>query len=455
MLRLKSLLLVLVVTTLGSTLATTSYAQQEDTKTIDEIVAMVGDKILLRSDVNGYVFNLVQQSQIPYTDDLWNEALQNMINQKVLAEHAARDTTIEVTDDQLDQLLDARVAELSAQVGGQAEVENLYGKSIIQIKDDLRDDFRDQLLAEQFQGRKLQQIRITPTEVREWFASIPVDSLPVLPEAVRISHIVRFPEVTDAAREDAQIIIAAIRDSIVTAGASFEEMAQTFSDDPGSASRGGLYSGSRLADFVPEFSAVASRMEPGKVSEIFETQFGLHILRVNDRKGDLVDLNQILIQFDRRKFDASGAIDVLTNLKDSVLTDGASFAALATTMSEEEFTATRGGRIVDPRTQERDLYVEALGPSWVKTLVLLEEGEISDPVEVELLDGRRGYHILKLEKRIPEHQVSMQTDYKLIERLALRDKQSEVMQEWFMELREDVFVDIKVDTGATSVANLQ
>lgn len=449
-----SIVLTAALLLLSSGISLTAQSQPQTDKTIDEIVAMVGDKILLRSEVNGYVFNLMQQSQLPYTDQLWHDALENMINQKVLAVHAARDTTIEVTDDQLDQLLDQRVQELSAQVGGQAAIEELYGKSIIQVKDDLRDDFKDQLLAEQLQSRKMQKIKITPSEVRTWFANIPTDSLPVLPEAVRLSHIVRFPKVTDAAREDAMLIISAIRDSIVVGGGEFEEMARTFSDDPGSASRGGRYASSRLADFVPEFSAVASRLEPGEISEIFETQFGLHIMRVNERRGDLVDLNQILIQFDRRKFDATSAIEVLANLRDSVLTDNAPFANLAKSMSEEEFTAARGGRVVDPRNLERNLYVEALGPTWARSLIGLEEGGISEPAEVELLDGRRGYHIILLEKRIPEHKVSLETDYALIENLALRDKQSTVFQQWFADLRKDVFVDIKVDTATSSAANM-
>ena len=435
-------------------LVPTSATGQDGERTIDEIVAVVGDNILLRSEVNGYVFNLMQQQQQPYSDQLWFSALDNLINQKVLAEHASRDTTIEVTDEQVDQLLDQRVEQLIGQVGGQAEVEELYGKSIIQIKDDLRDDFRDQLLAEQFQSRKLQKIRVTPSEVRSWFSEFPVDSLPVLPEAVRISHIVRFPEVTDEAREDANLILTAIRDSIVTAGADFGEMAQSFSDDPGSASRGGRYQSSRLDDFVPEFAAVASRIEPGEVSEIFETQFGLHILRVNERRGDLVDLNQILIQFDRRKFDATGAIDLLTTLKDSVENSGADFAGLAKEFSEESFSAVRGGRVADPRNLDRNLYVEALGPTWSRTLITMEEGEISDPAEVELLDGQRGFHIILLEDRIPEHKVSLETDYALVENLVLREKQASELEKWFVELRKDVYVDMKIDVPATAAADL-
>lgn len=444
----------LLIACLGIFVPTLDSSAQDSERTIDEIVAVVGDNILLRSEVNGYVYNAMQSSQIPYTDDLWFDALDNLINQKVLAEHASRDTTIEVTDDELDQMLDQRVEQLASQVGGQAQVEELYGKSIIQIKDDLRDDFRDQLLADQFQSRKIQKVRVTPSEVRTWFSGFPADSLPVLPEAVRLSHIVKFPAVTDAAREDASIIIASIRDSIVTGTSTFESMASLFSDDPGSASRGGLYENSRLEDFVPEFAAVASRIEPGEISEPFETQFGLHIMRVNERRGDLVDLNQILIQFDRRKFDPEPAIAQLTAYKDSVESGQAQFALLAKQHSEEDFSKVRGGRVLDPRNLERNLYVEALGPSWARSIITLDVGEISEPADVELLDGQRGYHIILLEDRIPEHKVSLQTDYSLIENLVLREKQARVLDEWFIELRKDVYIDYKVQIPSNSAANM-
>ncbi|MDX1741459.1 MAG: peptidylprolyl isomerase, partial [Rhodothermales bacterium] len=235
-----------------------------------------------------------------------------------------------------------------------------------------------------------------------------------------------------------------IRESIVIGGASFEEMATLFSDDPGSASRGGLYQGAKISDFVPEFASVASRIAPGDVSQIFETEFGLHILRVNDRRGDVVDLNQILISFDPRKFDPTAAIEFLTVLKDSIETYDIPFAVLARENSEDESSANRGGRVFEPRTFEKNLYLESLGPRWQALLAVLEPGEISEPAEVDLLDGRRAYHIVKLHARIPAHRVSIETDYDMVQSLALRDKQAIEMRRWLDELRKSVYVQIRV-----------
>ncbi len=428
----------------------TQTVSGQDQKIIDEVVAIVDGQILLRSDVNGLVFNAVQQGRMELTDELWLDALNQLIDQKVMAAHAKRDTNLVVTDDQLDQVLDQRIDAMSAQVGGQSRLEEIYGKTVTQIRAELRDEFRDQMLAEQFQGQKVQQIRITPTEVRRWFDRIPQDSLPVLPEAVRISHIVRYPTVTDAAREDARDILQNIRDSILVGSSSFEEMARLFSDDPGSASRGGRYQGSRVSDFVPEFAAVATRIPIGEVSQIFETEFGLHIVRVNQRRGDVVDLNQILIRFDPRKFDPTDALNHLSSLRDSILANDLSFARMARLHSEDESSAQRGGRVLDPRTLEKKLYLESLGPRWRQTIALLDEGEVSEPAEVDLLDGRRAYHIVLLHERIPSHRVNLETDYEMIKELALRDKQSKVMREWLDTLRESVYVKFLVEHGDKS-----
>lgn len=435
---LSALLLVLVTTTL---LAPRAHAQAQDV--LDEIVAVVGKDIILRSEVDAYVQALVQQQQVPYSEALWMEALNQLIDQKVMAVHAERDTTLAVTDDQVEQALDQRISQLSAQMGGQAQVEETYGKSLLQIKADFREEFREQLLADQLRSRKLQGIRITPSEVGAWFQRIPADSLPTLPDLVRIAHIVRYPEVTEQARRDAREIITAIRDSIIAGGATIEELARQFSEDPGSAQGGGRYPDSRLGELAPEFAAVAARIPEGEISQVFETPFGLHILRVNERRGNVVDFNHILIGFDESKNDPTEAIATLESVRDSILTHKAPFELMARRHSEEQMSAVRGGRVVDPATGTRDLPLQALDYTWRGTINELDEGEISEPTEVALLDGTRAYHILKLQRRIPAHRVSLATDYERIEQIALQEKQARILREWLDALRKDVYLEMR------------
>ena len=426
--------------------------QAQSADVVDEIVAVVGDNIVLRSEVDALVANVAQQQGQAPSEGLWMDALDEVVNQQVLTVHAKRDTTIEVTDDQVEQALNARIQQMTQQVGGEGRLEELYGKSLLQIRSELRDDFRDRLLAEQLQQRKLRTIRVTPSEVEAWFDRIPQDSLPVFPEAVRVAHIVRYPDVTAAAEQAAMQVISAIRDSVVEGGASLEEMAQQFSDDPGSAQNGGAYEDYQLGDLDPDFAAVASRLPIGEISSVFKTQFGLHILRVDERRGDVVDFAHVLIELDDDATDPTEAIEYLSQVRDSMATYGIPFEVMARRHSEEAQSAQSGGRVVDPRSGQRDLPLEALGPQWQSTLSGLEKDEVSEPAPAELLDGRRAYHIVKLQRHTPEHRVSLRTDYERIEEIALQEKQARVLGEWIDELREDVYIDVRGKAKDLSLA---
>ena len=422
------------------TVAPQARAQEE---VLDEIVTIVGDQILLRSDIDGVVLGLVQQQGAEYSDALWADALNQLIDQKVMAIHARRDTTIIVTEDQVDQVLNDRIEQIRAQVGSTARIEEIYGKSIAQIRADLREDVRERLLADQLQSRKLRQIKITPSEVEAWFGQFPTDSLPTLPDIVRVSHIVRYPQVSEEAEQEALEIIGAIRDSITTGANTLEEMATLFSEDPGSAQNAGRYPEMAVGSLVPEFGAVASRIEPGVLSAPFKSPFGYHILRVNQRQGNLIDFSHILIKIDETKADPTVAIDYLNVLRDSILTHKVPFELIARRHSEEKSSAEIGGRLTDPTSGERDLFLEALGIRWKQVTDTLEIDEISVPAEVELLDGTRAYHIVKLQRRVPSHKVDIVTDYSRIEQLALQAKRTRLMRQWLDGLREEVYIELR------------
>lgn len=426
---------------LAALLLSLPTAEAQSTGEVDGIVAVVGSNVILRSDVEALALQAARGG--PVTDAVRRRALDDLITQQVLVEHASRDTTVTVTPDEVNDALDQRTEALVQQVGGEEQVMQLYGKSLAQLREDYRNQVRDQLLAQTLQRRKYFQVRITPQETREWFEAIPADSIPEVPELVRVAHIVRFPDVDQTAREEARAQIDAIRDSIATGAATIENLAQRYSDDPGSAQRGGRYQRVNIRDLVPEFGAVAARLEPGELSQVFETQFGYHVMRLNERLGDVVDFNHVLIRIDQTRTNPEEALATLEMVRDSVLTSDASFALLAKRFSEDETSAARGGNVTVPQTNDRDLRYEALNPSWHTTIDTLEAGEISKPAPVQLLDGRQAYHIVLLQKRTPAHEMTLTQDYPLIEEFALQDKRQRVMEEWVRELRESVYVAIK------------
>lgn len=436
-----NLLLSLLV--LGLILPSNTHAQSQ---TLDRIAAVVGDEIILTSEVDQMVKRRVQRQQQSYSDDLWMQGLQELINQKILAEKARRDTTLTVSNQQVSNQLDRRVEQMAQRAGGEEQLEKVYGQSVLEIKQNFRSDFRSQLLARRLRQRRVQKIDVTPSEVRQWYDEVPQDSLPELPKTVRLSQIVRYPKATDKAKQQSKEVISTVRDSIVNGGASFEDMARQFSDDSGTASSGGRLGEVNLDQLVPEFSAVASRTPVGKVSQVFynESQQAYHIMRVNSKSGSTVDLNHIKIDVGPGGTNEERIKSFLNSVRDSVINHDVSFELMARRHSEESRSSENGGRVTDPETGTRDLVLDALNPSWQKTLQNLEEGEISKPTKVELLNGDEAYHIVRLDRRTPAHRVNLEMDYDRVRQLALREKRNRKIEEWTDRLREEVYVDVRV-----------
>lgn len=421
----------------------TGHAQS---RTLDRIAAVVGDDIILTSEVDQLVRQQTQRQQRSYTEELWMRSLQDLIDQKLLAEKARRDTTLTVSAQQVSQGLDRRIDQMANRAGGRDQLEKVYGQSILEIKEQFRSDFRSQLLAQRLRQRRMQKIDITPSEVRQWFEEIPTDSLPNLPKTVRLSQIVRYPKPSDAALAEAESLITSIRDSIVDSGASFEAMARQFSDDGGTASSGGALGRVNLDQLVPEFAAVASRTPVGQISQVFynESQEGYHVLRVNEESGNTVDLNHILIRAESEDSGAERAKSFLRTVRDSIVNHDQPFEVMARRHSEEQRSSENGGRVTDPQSGTRDLVLDALNPSWRRTIRNLEIDEISQPAEVQLLNGDQAFHIVRLDDRTPAHRASLEEDYERIRQLALQDKRNRRMREWIDELRDEVYVEVRV-----------
>lgn len=414
---------------------------------LDGVAAVVGEQVILYSEVDALVQQTAQGREAP--PDLWSRALDRLVNQRVIIDRARQDTTLSVGEDQILQQVDRQVAALAAQLGSEAELEVAYGRSIDEVKASLRDDVRDDILLQQFQGRRLRDVTITPGEVREWFNQIPADQLPTVPELVRVAHIVQLPQADEAAKASVRAFAETLRDSLVAGQATIEELANRYSEDPGNTNRnggknGGLYTTLRLSDLETRFRAAAANAEIGAISPVFETPFGYHVMRVNEREGERISFNHILLQVGVGEAEAQAAQERLLVLRDSVLA-GTPFEAIARRNSEDPFSAQRGGFVADPQSRQRDLQITGLGPQWQATLDTLEVGEISMPGQVQLLDGKSAYHVVLLQKRTPEHTLSIADDYALLSQYALQDKQGRVLDEWISDLRRSVYVSIRAD----------
>jgi peptidyl-prolyl cis-trans isomerase SurA len=223
-------------------------------------------------------------------------------------------------------------------------------------------------------------------------------------------------------------------------------MARQFSDDSGTASNGGSLGMVNLDQLVPEFAAVASRTPVGEVSQVFynENQQGYHILRVNSESGSRMDLNHILIKAQSDNAGAERAKNFLGTVRDSIVNHGQPFELMARRHSEEQRSAENGGRVTDPQSGARDLVLDALNPTWRRTIRNLDVGDISQPTEVQLLNGDQAFHIVRLGDRTPAHRANLEQDYERIRRLALQDKRNREMRDWIDQLRDEVYVEVRV-----------
>ena len=433
----------------------TGSALSQQKQVADKIVAVVNDRIILKSDVDNEVRQYLQQAQannqqVSFSEDLWYSALQSMVDSNVMLEQAEIDSVI-VSDEMVNRAMDNRINQMVQQAGSEEALERALGNSIVQIRAEFRDQFREQMTTQQLQQQKVGSVEITRPEVRDFFSQIPENQLPTIPEQVELSQIVVTPPELEDARDEALRKAEVLRDSIVVHGKNFEEMARKYSDGP-SASRGGLLPMMPLGDLVANYSAAASALDPGEISQVVRTDFGYHVIRLNKRQGDNIETNHILIEVDEAGVDEDFAINKLETLKDSVLNHDASFRDLARRHSEDESTSTMGGRIMNMQTGERKLALSDLEPSLYRIALLLdEEGEISDPRPFTLPQTqRRSYRIVRLDAHYPEHVANLEDDYDRIREIALQRKQMRVMNDWLEELRNKIYVDIRIDIPESS-----
>lgn len=403
-------------------------AMVAQTQVLDRIVAVVENEPILESELNAQVQFFVLNNKIdPNTAGLKDQVLQSMINEKLIVAKAIEDSVV-VTDEDVQQQMDALIQQRVQQVGSEARLEELYGMPLSRIKREFRDELRKNLLAERIRQQRLGTSQISRREVEEFYREFK-DSLGAVPEEVELSHIFIRPKPDSAskavARAKAQILLDSLK-----AGADFAGLASRHSEDPGSASRGGDLGLVRRGQFVKDFEAAVFALNEGQLSGIVETEFGYHLIQLVERRGDAVQARHLLIKIERSRAGDSSAIALLDSLRSRVLA-GESFAELAKKYSEDKETALIGGSL---GTAE----VEQLDKNFYATVAPLKEGEISPPTQLNV-GTSYGYHIVLVKKRVPAHPMSLDRDQQRIEAIALNYKRAKEYQEWLDEIRKQIY----------------
>ncbi len=420
----------IIIPFLFSLLCSASIHAQE--KVIDRIIAIVGVNPIMQSELEAQ-FQQMVSAQEPVNENTRCKLLEELLFQKLLLAQAQKDS-LDVTDAQVDQELDKRIRFYIQQFGSEEKFVSFYGKSVDDFKADLKDNIRDLLLAQQMQSKISNDISVTPNDVKKYFNNIPDDSIPYINAEVEVGQIVKRPSITPAAKKEAKDKIEEIRQRIMKGQSSFAAMAALYSEDPGSANKGGMYEHIQRGQFVPEWDAQAFKIKKNEISEVFETVYGFFIIQLIERRGEEVDARSLLIS---PKIDVADLVKSKLSL-DTIYTklsatDTLSFSEAAAKYSDEEESKNSGGLLVNPNTGATRFQMDEIGQMDQTIAFAVEKlkvGELTKPMPMTTRDGKQAYRILFLKNRTTPHKANLIDDYQKIQGAALAKKQQDAVQVW-------------------------
>lgn len=406
---------------------------------IDGVIATVGDYIILDSDIDKSFLEITGGGG-SIKDVTRCQMLGKLMEDKLYAHQAIQDS-ITVSDAEIKGMLEDRLTYMSEQLGSIDKVVKYYKKN---NEEEFRtyffDMLKEQKLSNEMQKKIVEEVAITPEEVRNFFKKIPTSELPLFGAEMEVAQIVIAPKVTDA---DKQVVIDKLNGfkKECEEGASFATKAVLYSQDPGSSSNGGYYKMNRKTPFIKEFKDVAFSLAEGEISAPFETIFGFHIIYVEKIKGQEVELRHILISPAVTEASMKEAKEKIDLIRTKIMNKELTFAEAARSMSDEKETKVNGGALINPKTQDTRFELTKMDPSLYGQVANLKEGEISLPL-IEDEQGKKKFKIITVTNRIDEHTADYAKDYIKIKEIALKEKQIKTIGKWFDEKIKETYVKV-------------
>jgi peptidyl-prolyl cis-trans isomerase SurA len=404
---------------------------QETGIVVDKIVAQIGNQIILMSDVESQKQQAIQSGLDPLKINAC-EILEQLMANELLLDQALLDS-ISVSDEQVDAEMENRLRLLEEKFGSREKLETFYGETTSKIKDKFRIQIRNKILTQEMERKLVQNISITPKDVSAFFKSIPKDSIPFINMKLSFQQIVYYPKITKDDKKRAYDILSEVRTAIVDNGKSFETQARINSDDPGSASKGGKIESS-AGMMVPQFESTVFQLKVGEISEIIESPYGYHIIKLISRKGqDYTCLHILKIpEYSPEAIDdASNRMDTCYRLlKENKIT----WKDAVLRFSNDESTKQNQGIITNPITGDQTWDMEDLNQVDQQIYVLtemMEKGDYTKPnLYIDIYERKQGFRIVRLSERYPPHIANLQDDYSLVKRATENDKKQKIIQNW-------------------------
>ncbi|MEZ7838753.1 MAG: peptidylprolyl isomerase [Flavobacteriales bacterium] len=405
--------------------------------TVDGIAGVVGNNIVLNSDVEQQLLQYQAQG-LEVDAALRVQVLEDLLFQKLMLHQAVLDSVV-VTENEVFNEIDSRINNFILQLGSEDQLESYFDKKIYEIKEEMFEPIENSLLIQRVRYDITSAVTITPSEIRSYFSTFPIDSLPTVNEEVEVAQILKLPPPSASAISETKKKLEKLKERI-NKGESFGTLAILYSEDPGSSRNGGLYTSIKRGMFVKEFEAVMFSLEEGEVSEVFKTEYGYHIAVLEERRENEVDIRHILMSPKISPIDLNNAKELLIEVRDSILNGELLFEKAALTHSDDKTTKFNGGKLINSNTGTSKFEIAHLEQGVNFAIENLEIEAISDPIYLKMEDGKEAYRMFILLDRKELHQVNLIDDYKKIRDLALESKKDESIEKWIAKSLEKTYV---------------
>lgn len=414
------------------------YAQQP--QVIDKIVAVVGKNIIMQSDIEEQYMQYRLQGGIKGSaSSIRCEILEDQLFRKLMLNQAELDS-IEVTDSQIDAELERYIRYYINQLGSQEKLEKYYDKPIKEIKAELRESLKEKQLMEEVQRKIVEGVNATPSDVRDFFYSIPKDSIPMVSAQYEIAQLVKKPPITLDEKLAVKDRLYGLRSRILK-GERFSTMALLYSEDPGSAKKGGELGFQGRGELVPEFEAAAFALKDGEISEVVETEYGYHIIQLIERRGDYVNVRHILLTVKVSPEALQYAYNELDSIANLIRNDSITFDEAVTKFSDED-DKMNGGYLVNPNTGSTMFAAEDLDQQVSVVVNRLQVGEVSNPVPMKTKNGKDAYRLLIIKKKTTPHKANLKDDYALIQQWTMQKLRQDAINKWIESKSTKAYIKI-------------
>ena len=428
----------IVVVCFGWLMAGSMWAQS----VIDEVIWIVGDEAILRSEVEEERLR-AQYEGTPIAGDPYCVIPEQLAVQKLFLHQAELDS-IEANESTVSHQVDMRLNYYINQIGSKEKMEEYFRKTSSEIREEMMTTVRNQMIIQQMQQKLTQNIKPTPADIRRYYNSLPIDSIPMMPAHVEVQILSFEPPVPVAETERIKQRLREFTERVQSGSADFSMLARLYSEDTESAKRGGELGFVGKGQLVPEFAEVAFNLnDPKRVSRIVQTEYGYHIIQLIEKKGERINCRHILLRPRISATDKVRAIERLDSIRTAILSDSIQFEQAVIRYSQDKNTVMNAGLMINPNTGSSQFELQELAPEISKQIYAMQEGDISQPfVMMDQTKNREVCAIVRLKKKTDVHRANLSDDFQAIKSMLENKLGSEFIHDWILRKQKSTYVQI-------------